>query len=72
LRPDAPTIAESGYPDYALNIWLAVTMPAKVPPAIVSKVNADIARVLHSPEVKTRLAPQGIEVGPARPRRLLS
>jgi hypothetical protein len=47
-------------------------MPVKAPPAIVSKVNADIARVVNTPEVKTRLAPQGIEVGPARPRRLLS
>jgi tripartite-type tricarboxylate transporter receptor subunit TctC len=70
LLPDVPTIAESGYPGYALDIWLAVTMPAKVPPAVVSKVNADVARVLAVPEVKAKLAPQGIEVITGTPQAL--
>ena len=35
LAPDAPTIAEAGYPGYALDVWISLTMPAKVPPAIV-------------------------------------
>jgi tripartite-type tricarboxylate transporter receptor subunit TctC len=70
LLPDVPTIAESGYPGYALDIWLAVTMPAKVPPAIVSKVNADIARVLNTPEIRAKLAPQGVEVVTGAPQAL--
>jgi len=70
LLPDAPTIAEAGYPGYALDIWLSVTMPAKSPPAIIAKVNADIARVLNAPEVKARLAPQGIEVVTGTPQAL--
>jgi tripartite-type tricarboxylate transporter receptor subunit TctC len=45
-------------------------MPAKAPPAIVSKVNADIARVVNTPEVKTRFAPQGIEVVTGSPQAL--
>jgi tripartite-type tricarboxylate transporter receptor subunit TctC len=70
LLPDVPTIAESGYPGYALDIWLAVTMPAKAPPAIVSKVNGDIARVLNVPEIKAKLAPQGVEVVTGTPQAL--
>ncbi len=37
-------------------------MPAKVPAEIVNRVNAEVARVLGSPEVKAKLAPQGIEL----------
>ena len=70
LAPDAPTIAEAGYSGYALDIWLSVTMPAKSPSAIVAKVNADIAKVLNMPEVKARLAPQGIEVVTGTPQAL--
>jgi tripartite-type tricarboxylate transporter receptor subunit TctC len=70
LLPDVPTIAESGYPAYALDIWLAVTMPAKVPPAIVAKVNADIGSVLNTPEIRGKLAPQGVEVVTGTPQAL--
>ena len=58
LLPEVLTIAEAGYPGYALDIWLGVTMPANVPPAIVNKVSAEIARVLDVPDVKARLAPE--------------
>ena len=70
LLPDVPTVAESGFPGYALDIWLGVTMPAKSSPAIVARVNADIARVLNAPETKSRLAPQGIEVVTGTPQAL--
>jgi tripartite-type tricarboxylate transporter receptor subunit TctC len=70
LLPDAPTIAESGYPGYALDIWLGVTMPAKVPSPIVTKVSAEIARVLNVPEIKAKLGPQGIDVVTSSPQAL--
>ncbi|MGH8642346.1 MAG: Bug family tripartite tricarboxylate transporter substrate binding protein [Burkholderiales bacterium] len=62
LLPDVPTIAESGVPGYRHDVWSAVLMPAKVPPAIVAKASADIARVLNAPETRARLAAQGIDV----------
>lgn len=70
LLPEVPTIAESGFPGYALDIWLAVTMPAKAPAAVVSKVNADIARVLNTPGTRAKLAPQGVEVVTGTPQAL--
>ncbi len=70
LAPDAPTIAEAGYPGYGLDVWISLTMPAKIPQAIVNKVNADVAKALNPPEVKTRLAPLGIEVVTGTPQAL--
>lgn len=58
--PDLPAMAET-VPGVALDVWLGVFMPAGVSKDIVSKVNADIARVLQLPEVKANLAGQGIE-----------
>ncbi len=58
--PELPAMAET-VPGVALDVWLGVFMPAGVPKDIVSKVNADIARVLQLPEVKSNLAGQGIE-----------
>ncbi len=68
--PDVPTVAESGVPGYRHEVWVALTMPAKVPPPIVTKVNADVSRVLNAPEVKARLAPLGIEVATGSPQAL--
>ena len=58
--PELPAMAET-VPGVALDVWLGVFMPAGVPKDIISKVNADIARVLQLPEVKANLSAQGIE-----------
>ena len=58
--PELPAIAET-VPGVALDVWLGVFMPAGVPKDILTKVNADIAQVLQSTEVRTSLAAQGIE-----------
>jgi tripartite-type tricarboxylate transporter receptor subunit TctC len=58
---DVPAIGET-LRGYAADTWLGIFMPAKVPPDILKKVNAEIARVLGSSEVKSKLEPQGIEL----------
>jgi tripartite-type tricarboxylate transporter receptor subunit TctC len=70
LLPDVQTIAELGYPGYALDIWLGVTMPAGVPAPVVNKVSAEIARVLNVPDVKARLSPQGVDIETTSPQAL--
>ena len=67
--PDLPAIAET-VPGVALDVWLGVFMPAGVPKDILTKVNADIAQVLQSPEVRTSLAAQGIEPTTSTPEAL--
>jgi len=57
-------------PGYHHDVWSGVLMPAKVPPAIVAKANADIARVLNTPDIKARLASQGIDVKTGSPQEL--
>jgi tripartite-type tricarboxylate transporter receptor subunit TctC len=58
---NTPAIGEM-LPGYSTDPWLGLFMPAKVPPDIVKRVNSEVARVLGSPEVKAKLAPQGIEL----------
>jgi len=59
--PDVPTIAEAGFPAGESTFWLALLAPAKTPPEVVAKVNAEVNRALHSPEMKERLAKLGTE-----------
>ena len=68
--PDVPTVAESGVPGYSHEVWSAVTMPANVSPRIVAKVNTDIVALLNAPDVKARLAQQGIDVTTGTPQAL--
>jgi tripartite-type tricarboxylate transporter receptor subunit TctC len=65
-----PTIAESGIPGYHFDVWSGVLMPAKVPPPIVAKAAADIARVLNAPGTRRKLAAQGIDVVTSSPQDL--
>src|SRR5436190_6201380 len=64
---DVPTIAEAGVPGYALDPWLGLFMPARVSSDIISKVNAEVVRILNAPDLKSRLASQGIEIVTSSP-----
>jgi tripartite-type tricarboxylate transporter receptor subunit TctC len=68
--PDTPTIAEAGLPGYALYPWLGMFVPAKTPPEIVARINAEIGRILNSAEVKARLVPQGMDIATGSPEEL--
>jgi tripartite-type tricarboxylate transporter receptor subunit TctC len=53
--PELPTIAEQGYPKFEAVGWIGIVAPAKTPPAILDKLNAEIVRALKEPDVKQRL-----------------
>jgi tripartite-type tricarboxylate transporter receptor subunit TctC len=59
--PAVPTIAESGYPGFDITMWYGLLAPAGTPPAIVSKLNLELARILKSPAVAQRLASVELE-----------
>jgi len=59
--PDLPTVAEAGVPGYAATNWFGIAVPAKTPPAIVSRLSQEIGRVLRLPDVRERLLTQGME-----------
>ena len=66
--PDVPTIAEAtGYRSYEANNWYGLLTPAKTPPVIVDKLNAEIHAVLKQTDVREKLLAQGLETSPSTP-----
>ena len=57
--PNVPTVAESGYPGYEVNVWVGLMAHGKTPPALVERLHVEVARVLAMPHVKKRLAEMG-------------
>jgi tripartite-type tricarboxylate transporter receptor subunit TctC len=68
--PGIPTIAESGVPGFDVTSWYGLCAPAGVPQPIIAKLNADLAKALHSADTQQRLAEQGIDVSPTTPEEL--
>jgi tripartite-type tricarboxylate transporter receptor subunit TctC len=59
--PDLPTIAESGVPGYDVTTWFGLFAPARVPPDIVARLQAEARKVVLSPEVARRLEAEGAD-----------
>jgi len=57
--PALPTIAESGYPDYDVRLWIGMTAPAGTPKDIIGRLADANRRALESPEIQKALAAQG-------------
>jgi len=60
--PDVPTVIESGVPGYQAYVWMGLLAPKGTPAAVVTRLNAELLRVLATDEVKTYMANAGIEV----------
>jgi tripartite-type tricarboxylate transporter receptor subunit TctC len=65
--PDVPTVAEQGLPDFEAQAWWGMLGPAGIPPEIVNRMNAELAKVLKIPAVQERLAQMGVQVTASRP-----
>ena len=59
--PDVPTSLEAGYANSSYRFWLGVFAPAKTPPAIVARLNAEIEKALQTPAVRAKLAQLGVQ-----------
>ena len=57
--PELPTVAESGVPGYDIGTWFGLFAPAGTPQDIVSKLNAEVARIVALPDVKEAFAKLG-------------
>jgi tripartite-type tricarboxylate transporter receptor subunit TctC len=62
LLPDVPTLAESGLPGVDLVTWIGFVVPAGVDPAIVQRLNEELARILQLPATREQLAAVGMTV----------
>lgn len=65
--PELPTIAEAGLPGFEAITWYGMAAPAGTPPAIVKKLNAEVVKLLHLPDVKERLLATGTEASGTTP-----
>jgi tripartite-type tricarboxylate transporter receptor subunit TctC len=62
ILPELPTIAEAGLPGFEADNWYGVVTTMKTPRAVIDRLNAEIVRALHAPDVKQLLFTQGLEV----------
>jgi tripartite-type tricarboxylate transporter receptor subunit TctC len=70
LLPNVPTVAESGLPGYEFVTWMGMFAPLNTPKEIIARVNAELARALAAPDLRERLAAQGVEIKTSTPEQL--
>lgn len=68
--PDAPTIAESGFPGFEASVWHAFIAPKGTPAAVVERLKTEIHKALAAPDVRDRLSSLGAVVAPSSPQQL--
>lgn len=60
--PDTPVVAEMpGLEGFVTGSWQGVLAPAKTPPEIVARLQAEISRIIHAPDTKAKLSGQGAD-----------
>ena len=65
--PEVPTVAESGFAGFDAPAWWAILAPAKTLPEIVKRMHDEINAALQKPEVRDKLAAQGIDINLGSP-----
>jgi len=68
--PDVPTMQEAGVPDFEVDSWYAMLVPAKTPRAIIDKLNKALNTVLAEPAVRAQLLDQGADAVGGTPEAL--
>jgi tripartite-type tricarboxylate transporter receptor subunit TctC len=68
VLPDVPTLGEAGVSDAELGTWWGIAGPAGLPTEIVNALNAEIGKMLTSPELTTFLANEGAEAEAMTPK----
>ncbi len=72
LAPGVPSIASAGVPGYVSEVLHAMFAPAKTPPAIIGKLNAEVSRYLRSAQARDIFIKAGIEPSPSTPEELVA
>jgi tripartite-type tricarboxylate transporter receptor subunit TctC len=68
--PDVPTVAESGFPGYEVDLWYAMLAPAGTPAPIIQRLNADLNRVIGEPAMASAMTQRGFIPAPGTPEAL--
>jgi tripartite-type tricarboxylate transporter receptor subunit TctC len=59
--PEVPTVAELGFPDFEASSWFALLGPAQLPREVVTRMHAEVARIVRDPVIRDKLAHQGAD-----------
>ncbi|AYD64975.1 ABC transporter substrate-binding protein [Achromobacter spanius] len=65
--PDVPTMQEAGLPDYAVESWQGLSVPASTPRAVVDRINRDVVAVLREPDTAALLENLGFTIAATAP-----
>ena len=65
--PQVPTLAESGIPGYAVDNWYGIAAPTGTPREVITRLNAELVKILAMPDVRERYANEGSETAPGTP-----
>jgi tripartite-type tricarboxylate transporter receptor subunit TctC len=68
--PDIPTLAESGLPGFEAVSWFAMFAPANTPAPVVNKLQAEISKILKSPDISKKLLDLGLDPSGSTPAEL--
>jgi tripartite-type tricarboxylate transporter receptor subunit TctC len=67
LAPDVPTVAESGFSDFAIATWYGLLAPAGTPADLVARIQRDAAKAVNQPETRERLVGLGVDIVASTP-----
>jgi len=68
--PEIPSIAELGYPDFEASSWFALLGPARLPQEAVTRMHAEVVRILRDPAIREKLSSQGADPVGSTPEEL--
>lgn len=72
FMPDMPTVMEAGVPDFEVVLWTSLFAPAGTPPAVIRKLQGEIAKIVQIPEIRERMTAIGIDPNGGMPEELAS
>jgi tripartite-type tricarboxylate transporter receptor subunit TctC len=70
LMPELPSMQEAGVPDFDITSWQGYFAPAGTPKEIVTRLNAEIRKIIEKPEIKAQLATLGMDAFSGTPEQL--
>ena len=70
LVPNLPSMQEAGVPDFDITSWQGYFAPAGTPKEIITRLNAEIRKIIETPEIKAKLATLGMDAFSGTPEQL--
>jgi tripartite-type tricarboxylate transporter receptor subunit TctC len=70
LFPELPSLHEAGVANFDMDSWMAVFAPANTPPEIVTRLNAELRKIIDDREIRARIAAVGFEAFSSTPEEL--